>query len=127
MFTTRARSVTPNVRWRSARRRSNEKSAKQIRRETPNPSAQDMAVASKKDRRALPWPTTVLKDPLPWMVKDAIVDYVEDGPARRCRILEAPFVLMRISAHQWCVLLDKVRGWVPIETLRQVTSAAPSL
>jgi hypothetical protein len=27
------RSVTPNVRWRSARRRSSEKSAKQVRRE----------------------------------------------------------------------------------------------
>lgn len=29
----RPRSVKPNIRWRSARRRSNEKSAKQIRRE----------------------------------------------------------------------------------------------
>jgi hypothetical protein len=30
---TRQRSVTPNTRWRSPRRRSNEKSAKQIQRE----------------------------------------------------------------------------------------------
>lgn len=35
MLSTRSRSVTPNRRWRSARRRSNEKSATQIRRETP--------------------------------------------------------------------------------------------
>lgn len=33
MLSTRPRSVKPNVRWRSARRRSNEKSARAIRRE----------------------------------------------------------------------------------------------
>lgn len=46
MLSTRPRSVKPNVRWRSARRRSNEKSARAIRREVAESHKLAAAVAA---------------------------------------------------------------------------------
>jgi len=64
MLSTRPpRSVKPNTRWRSARRRSHEKSARRIRREHADylKVMADLATATADDREAigLPSPTIV--------------------------------------------------------------------
>lgn len=106
-------SGAPNVRWRSPRRRSNEKSAKQIRRELRQ---EIQAVLDHPKLRH-----GKLRTPPPWLVKGAIVNYHDDSsgpPLRSCKVLTPPFQI----SGQWCALIDKKRGWVPIEALTQAAT-----
>ena len=111
MITTRTRSVIPNTRWRSARRRSNEKSAKQIRREFDNPKFV-AGVLGKIGARPSDSPPA-------WMVRAARAGYRESpgDVAIYCTIRDKPFQVNR----RWVVLIDNKRGWVPIESLTQVS------
>ena len=115
-------SVAPNARWRSARRRSNEKSAKQIRRELQRATQAEPRWSDVE--AVLTHPQQIagrLRTPPPWLVKGAIVDY-HDGtsspPILSCTVVTQPFQIN----DQWCALLDKKRGWVPIEALTQAAT-----
>ena len=110
-------SVTPHVRWRSPRRRSNEKSAKQIQREFQ----QDIRTLLEHPRLVTERGLRTPRTPPHWLVKGAFVDY-HDGtngpPVLSCTVLTPPFQIR----DQWCALLDKKRGWVPIEALTQTAT-----
>lgn len=62
MLSARPRSVKPNIRWRSSRRRSNEKSAKQIRREHADylKVMADISKVAADDRRAMGLPDPII-------------------------------------------------------------------
>lgn len=109
--------TTRPPRWRSARRRSNEKSARAIHREwvaagsarNTDPATD---VAQLLARRA---PYT----PPYWLVKDAGVKYspaIGGHPTKFwCRVLTDPFRLGGTGA--WVTLISGVRGWVACEAL----------
>jgi len=165
MITTRPRSITPSKRWRSARRRSSEKSARQIRRETPafwrihtrcsavQPDGSSViqsvdpgyfvavdgqivslpavvfprSVVTLRETTAPALPRTLggqlLADiPPPWLKKGETVYYRSDASQsyEPRVVLSDPFQLN--ACGQWVTLISRHRGWVPVESIRQIAT-----
>ncbi len=106
-------SVTPHIRWRSARRRSSEKSAKQVRRETGT------AVPS-------PMHQHFYRQPPSWLVKGVRVHYSpiigETPDTMNCTVMAEPFLVAGHPDGRWVTIIDKHRGWVACEALTPVTT-----
>jgi hypothetical protein len=110
-------------RWRSPRRRSNEKSAKAIHREwvaSGSPVSIDPATSTLVLMRS----QSAYVPPY-WLIKGALVVYhpgILTGPATKfwCEVLMTPW---RLHGGAWVTLITGVRGWVACEALSR--SAEP--
>jgi hypothetical protein len=110
--------MSNSPRWRSPRRRSNEKSAKAIHREwvaSGSPIAIDPATSTLVLMRS-----QSAYVPPDWLIKEARVVYhpgILIGPATKfwCTVLMNPWRLYGTGA--WVTCVTGVRGWVACEAL----------